>query len=200
MIGCAPCVLASRRKDGITAYCRLNRLFLMASVALFLFPILISCAPSPVPPPNVTTIVFLTDLANYYRPLADEFHRGNPDILVQVRDIHTLTPDPIKNWNRQVAAAADVVPIGGNGIELYDALRGKLLYNLRPFLDRDPELAASFVPTALDCLTWNGSIYGLPQTFSVPLMVYNRSLFDAHGVPIRRTVGRGKSGCSPLRL
>lgn len=152
-------------------------------IGLVICSILAACTPSPVPPPNITTIVFLTDLTNYYRPLAAKFHRENPDIVVQVRDIHTLMPDPTKNWNRQVAAAADVVPIGWNGIELYDALRGKLLYNLRPFLDRDPELAASFVSTALDCLAWNGGVYGLPQTFSVPLMVYNRSLLDAHGVP-----------------
>jgi len=137
-------------------------------------------------------ITFTTYRVDYYSELAEAFHDENPDIRVYVRYLGDLAEgasyESVANdagFNRLVAESGDVVPIEGgiSGANLYECIRQGLLYDLRPFLDEDPGLESLFIPETIEALTWQGGLYGLPWSFSVSLMLYNKQLFDEAGVP-----------------
>jgi ABC-type glycerol-3-phosphate transport system substrate-binding protein len=137
-------------------------------------------------------IVFVTYRTDYYTQLAEAFHAENPDIRVHVRYIRDLadgaSPDSVwadPGFSRVVAESGDVVPIEGwfPGVNLYHGIRQGLLYDLRPFLDEEPEIESLFIDQTIDAVSWQGGVYGLPWSFSEPLMLYNKQLFDEAGVP-----------------
>lgn len=147
------------------------------------------------PPVEVETVVVsfaaYTSQVEYYKQLAEAFHEKFPNIEVQVLDLREMQGEPAGqdsaaylDYNRRLAEGADVVPVGSfyGGINLYDGIRSGLLYDLRPFLDQEPAIEALFIPKTVDALSWGGSLYALPWSFSVPLMVYNPQRFEAAGI------------------
>ncbi|MCB0033933.1 MAG: extracellular solute-binding protein, partial [Anaerolineales bacterium] len=112
-----------------------------------------------------------------YRDLAEAFTAENPDIIINVRepnygagmvDISTM------------ANAADCfqwfpsVPSNLNEVVL----------NLDPLMDVDPTITAQdFFPYTLDMFRVQGQLVALPSSLRVPLIAYNKDLFDAAGVP-----------------
>lgn len=166
--------------------------FTLLSAIIVLVDVALTACTSPSPTAEPVAITFTTYRAEYYSDLAEAFHKENPDIEVQVRDLRDLTEDKSYQdlvtdleFSRRLAESADVVPVGSfyRGINLYDGIRLGLLYDLRPFLAQDPVLESLFIPQAIEALTWQGALYGLPWSFYVPLMVYNEQLFDDAGVP-----------------
>lgn len=168
----------------------LFRFTLLSAMIVFVVNVaLTACTPPPRTEPVVIT--FTTYRAEYYRDLAEVFHEENPGIEVQVRDLRDLTKDTSYQdlvtdleFSRRLAESADVVPIGSfyRGVNLYDGIRLGLLRDLRPFLAQDPGLESLFIPQTIESLTWHGALYGLPWSFYVPLMLYNKQLFDDAGV------------------
>jgi len=58
------------------------------------------------------------------------------------------------------------------------ASKGVLL-NLDPYLAKDPSFRRSdFVPAALEGMTYNGHLYGLPRGLSGVVVYYNKDIFD----------------------
>ena len=112
-----------------------------------------------------------------YRKVADRFHELHPDIVVQVEEpnfysgsftVETLIgdADAFQWWNSLTTDhdLAGVLPI-------------------QPLLTADPDLAEEdFFPAALDEFRVQGQVVGLPGHVQMPLLNYNKRLFDAAGL------------------
>ncbi len=112
-----------------------------------------------------------------YRDLAESFQEQHPDIVVELQ-----TPDfgtgPISVAD--IAVSADCVQWFGSTSNEED--RAAVL-SLEPFFDADPDLNKDdFYPHAIDSFSYQGQLWGLPAEVNVPVIRYNRALFDAAGV------------------
>src|SRR5690606_13133428 len=62
-------------------------------------------------------------------------------------------------------------------------LASGLLLDLAPLMDADPSFDRDdFYPGAFEAASLDGAVYVLPRTIGVPLLAYNRDLFDAAGL------------------
>ncbi|GAA4039641.1 ABC transporter substrate-binding protein [Nonomuraea soli] len=108
--------------------------------------------------------------------LAAEFSKANPTVKVQVQ----LTPWA-DYWTKLKAAATggaapDVFWMNGPNFQLY-ASNGVI----RPI---EEQVDASVYPKPLvDLYTYQGKLYGLPKDMDTIGVWYNKTLFDAAGVP-----------------
>jgi multiple sugar transport system substrate-binding protein len=148
-----------------------------------------------VPPPSVArpvdeagsqldlTVDFVVpgdpDRLQIVRDLARQFEALNPGVRVTVSrpdfSRGSLTP-------AQLAANADCFEWGTVNLHAPDA-RATIL-NLEPFIDADPTIAREdFFSAVLNVFTYEGQLYALPADVSIPLIAYNKALFDATGVP-----------------
>ncbi len=164
----------------------LFRFTLLFAMIVFVVDAALTACTSPPPRTEPVVITFVTYQVDHHRNLAEAFHEDNPGIEVQIRDMNDLTQDlSYEDFeiSRRIAEGADVVPIGLNGVNLYDGIRLGLLRDLRPFLTQDPGLESLFIPQTIEALTWRNGLYGLPSSFTAPLMLYNKRIFDDAGAP-----------------
>ncbi|MGQ9826758.1 MAG: ABC transporter substrate-binding protein, partial [Roseiflexus sp.] len=130
---------------------------------------------------------------NIYQPLADRFMSENPNIkvvLVSLDDIMMVEPGnnepagPL-DYLRRVVSAADTAPAS---VAPPEAFGTPLLFDLKPLMDADATFRRDeFFPGTLERYTAKGGIWVLPLSFSVPLIVYNRTLFQNADLPDPRT-------------
>lgn len=114
--------------------------------------------------------------------MLEEFHAANPDINVEI----VFVASNELNTKIQADIAANVQP---DVIQLiFDALDYGVnnfgVQDLKTIAPAD-ELEAhlkGFSPAALKVAELNGQLYGLPYTFSTPVLLYNASLFEAAGL------------------
>jgi len=168
----------------------LFRFTLLFAMIVFVVDAALTACTSPPPRTEPVVITFVTYQVDHYLNLAEAFHEDNPGIEVQIRDMNDLTQDLSYEdseaefeISRRIAEGADVVPIGLHGVNLYDGIRLGLLRDLRPFLTQDPGLESLFIPQTIEALTWRNGLYGLPSSFTAPLMLYNKRIFDDAGAP-----------------
>ncbi|MFE3193521.1 ABC transporter substrate-binding protein [Nocardia sp. NPDC059240] len=115
--------------------------------------------------------------------IIDEFQRRRPDI--RIRTIMS-GPDPLQQMLTYCAGGKcpDVLMAWEL---LYAGLADRgVLVDLREFLDRDPEYAATLrddgYTTLRDTFVWDGGQYALPEQWSGVFLYYNRKLFDEAGI------------------
>lgn len=77
----------------------------------------------------------------------------------------------------------DIVATGGMGIEYYSALQTDAFVDLHAYLDND-EILPDLNPAALEGITLNGELKGLPVGMAYPCFVYNRELGDSQGLTL----------------
>jgi multiple sugar transport system substrate-binding protein len=114
--------------------------------------------------------------------LLREFHEANPDITVEM----VFAPSTELNSKIQADIAAGVVP---DVIQIvFDALDYSVrnfgiqdLNNIAPAEDLRDHLAG-FSPAALGVAKLDGRLYGLPYTFSTPMLFYNTAIFREAGL------------------
>lgn len=126
---------------------------------------------------------------NVYQPLADRFMSENPNIkvvLVSLDDIMMFEPGnnepagPL-DYLRRVVSAADTAPAFAATQEAFGT---PLLFDLKPLMDADATFQRDdFFPGALERYTAKGGVWALPRFYTVPLVVYNRTLFQNAGLP-----------------
>jgi len=140
--------------------------------------------PKPEPSPGEGELIRFSVLGadlSHYRKLADEFHELHPEITVNVT-MPSLTGPSF--GLKDLFEGADCVA-GYAGLS--DPEDRALLLNLQPFLEGDEDLALDdFYPQSLYAFRWEGELWGLPAEGNVYLMVYNKALFEAAGVPYPR--------------
>lgn len=142
---------------------------------------LIVATPEPQEPAAGATVVKFTPIgfgAPELRPLIRAFQREHPDIFVKIASTNNITRE-IKledmtqlsdcfMWNRSPSAQE----------------ASSQLLDLRPLIDADSTFARDDIAPAL----WStyehaGGLYGLPYTYNVRVLNYNRTLFEQAGLP-----------------
>lgn len=115
-----------------------------------------------------------------YMPIIKRFNAANPDIQVQfvTPPILSGSPDQIMQG---IVSAGDTASVD---IVRPEDIRNGLLYNLTPLADADPQFdRADFYPGVLDLGSQSGQLYYLPQSVDVPLLAYNKALWEANHLP-----------------
>ena len=134
---------------------------------------------SEISPDDVVVRFVVMDANNtLYRSLADQFNEANPGIVIKIEEPNFFggdfslegmvsSADCFKWWN-PISAEADL----------------EMVLSLQPFLDADSELSErDFYPAAFEKFRQDSQIMGLPASIEIPLLAYNKNIFDAAGVP-----------------
>ncbi len=123
---------------------------------------------------------------NRYDSLIDAFEAEHPDVHISTVSIEeTLgTGRRGSNWPSDayliLAATADV--IGAPATR--EAVQQGALLDLTTFFESDPNLKAeAFYPGVLESVQWQGGTWSLPVEATYPMIYFDKSLFDAAGVP-----------------
>ncbi|RCX16032.1 ABC-type glycerol-3-phosphate transport system substrate-binding protein [Anaerobacterium chartisolvens] len=127
---------------------------------------------------------------NYYtwiaaekdNPIFKQFSDLNPNIEIKVN----LLPDSPSN----IQARLDILALGGgemdiwpfDGAQLTEIKRG-LVKKIDEFIERDGIDMEKWFGASAASVYFNGSYYGLPYRSSVPMVFYNKDMFDEAGVP-----------------
>lgn len=111
------------------------------------------------------------------RRLARQFNEANPGFFVQVRATDTTT-QPV---------TLDVIAKNNDCFSYWSSPQSeadfKSLLDLRPLFDGDASFKRDdFPPAVLGQFQSNGGIYGLPYSFNVRNLGYNKTMFDTAGV------------------
>ena len=113
------------------------------------------------------------------------FNEQNPNIEVQFVATEDAIPDTgTFDWDlnqRQMMSIADTAV----GSTLREGFITKGYFrNLKPFIDADASFdRTDFYPAAFAGSTYQGGIYAVPHTITVPLMAYNKNLWAKKGLP-----------------
>jgi ABC-type glycerol-3-phosphate transport system substrate-binding protein len=143
-----------------------------------------------VPPEDQTVITFtypeyLTYFAKAsYQPLADAFNAENPDLRVELREIST---DELMEKGGDYQ---ELILDPQLGVDVFLSRSQQSLLGNAHLLDLEPLVAPylefeldDFYPFALDTLSQEGSLWGLPGEMELVVIYYNKELFDQAGVP-----------------
>ncbi len=124
-----------------------------------------------------------------YQTLADRFTAEHPNIkvvLVSLDDAMMSEPgsegptNPL-DFVRRIVSVADAAPAFA---PVSDAFGTPLLLDLKPLMDADAAFQREdFLPGTLERYTAKGGVWVLPRYYSVPLIVYNRALFQNANLP-----------------
>jgi multiple sugar transport system substrate-binding protein len=124
-----------------------------------------------------------------YQTLAERFMTEHPNIkvvLVSLDDIMMFDPgsegptNPL-DFLRRIVSAADTAPAFGLTPEAFGT---PLVLDLKPLMDADAGFQRDdFLPGTIERYTAKGGVWALPRYYGVPLIVYNRALFQNANLP-----------------
>ena len=122
-----------------------------------------------------------------YEPLAERFHKENPNItvaLVPIDDLISSDPqgpqDPASQL-RQIVSGADTAP---SNYVVPEAASTKLLLNLAPLMDADSSFKRDdFYPGVLEHGKFADGMLILPRFAYAQVLNYNKNLFKAANLP-----------------
>jgi ABC-type glycerol-3-phosphate transport system substrate-binding protein len=137
------------------------------------------CASLAAPTPEPVTISFAHPSVNtgYYEELLPIFGEQYPHITVNLLPMQTQG-----DFARIEERGTDVIELYPGG--LHSAYQGDVLLALNSVIEQDLEFdLADFYPSGLELATVEGEIWGIPSGIECGVMVYNKDLFDQHGVP-----------------
>lgn len=126
------------------------------------------------------------DFMRLERELWGEFERRHPGCKLQIEQIPGEGQYRPKLIMQHVAGVApDVATIDMSSGA--DFMNNGLLMDLRPFIEKDPEFRkGDFFDHLWSIASRDGHIYAVPLDFTPMVMIYNKKLFDAAGVPYPR--------------
>ncbi len=108
--------------------------------------------------------------------LVDQFQAANPDIIVEVD-----TPEGFRGQLGLADMAAEYDCFQAS--PSFDDASLAAVVNMEPFLTTDSTTSKDdFYPSVLEQFTYQGQLWGLPGSVTVPVMNYNKDLFDAAGL------------------
>lgn len=158
-----------------------NVLMAVSAVAMVAAPISVASAHT-LQQGNVTTVTFWEDWSGdgqkQMQAMVDRFNKTHPNIQVKDVLVNNMTtkfltgatsgdvPD-IMAWDRWQTA-------------LY-APKG-VLYPINSYIKKDNVNINNFYNQAVNELSWNGNIYGLPLTVDARALFYNKTLFAKAGI------------------
>jgi multiple sugar transport system substrate-binding protein len=123
---------------------------------------------------------------NRYDSLIEAFEAENPDVHISTVSIEEILGMGQGGFNwpddayLQLAAAADVIAAPATR----QAVQQGALLDLTHFFESDPNLKPdAFYPGLLESVQWDGKIWSLPVEATYSLISFDKTLFDAAGVP-----------------
>ncbi len=141
------------------------------------------------------TMWVLTDIAPYYKGLAEEFQKSNPNITITVRDY----PNEAYKTAVQVGVASNQPPdifYNDPGEASFKFVRDGLVMDLSQTA-KDNGWDQTLKNT-LSAYTLDGKIWALPYTQQSKYFYYNKEMFATEGVSIPATFTELLSTCQAL--
>lgn len=131
---------------------------------------------------NMVTINYYTwERTEQNNPVIDEFTRKNPNIKVNVQ----LIPDNANSAMEKL----DIMALGGGDMDVwplnsqYFRMKKGMLRCINDYIKRDGiDMEKSF-GTAVTNVSFDGKYYGLPFELIIPMIFYNKDMFDQAGIP-----------------
>lgn len=139
-----------------------------------------------IPPEKITLEVWLdldfTKNDNLFEEIAQDFEKAYPQVEVDIQSfVRESIPQKITRA-LQVGTPPDVVQghvyaMAGRG------LAEPLNQPWQEWEQLDPHARSQFLPAALEAVTWRDTLYGIPLDIYTLVLLYNRTHFDAAGLP-----------------
>lgn len=108
---------------------------------------------------------------------SDNIYFGNP--MYQPEDEESTYYDDLTTY----AESADVLYVSDTSLSPY-AINTGFFLDLTPLVSVDDAInEADFYPAAWQTFQWDGGVWALPYSMEVQVLVYDRSVFDAAGLP-----------------
>lgn len=143
--------------------------------------------------PEIVTISFAAQDGErgLYEPLIQEFNEQNPNIRVQFVSLTKILQSGREQKQDQDSKMREWMSSADTSVSLFideSTLQSGYLHDLKPFMDADPSFNADdFYPGALEIMSDNGKVFLVPHTIRIPLLEYNKDLWDKEGLPFPST-------------
>jgi raffinose/stachyose/melibiose transport system substrate-binding protein len=124
--------------------------------------------------------------APYFEEVVKEFESQNPDIKIKME---AIADEPIKDKLRVILGGSEVPDImfSWSGEFARKFVRADAALDLTPYFEEDTAWKESFIPASLQPFTSDGKNYGIPLRFNGKFFVYNKEIFDKHGLQAPKT-------------
>ncbi|WP_167577490.1 ABC transporter substrate-binding protein [Ammoniphilus sp. YIM 78166] len=121
------------------------------------------------------------EYAPYFDEVVKDFEEKNPHIKIKME---AVADEPMKDKLRVVMGGGAVpdITFSWSGEFARKFVRSGAALDLTPHLNADPEWKNSFIPASLQPFTSDGKNYGIPLRFNGKFFVYNKEIFDKHGL------------------
>ncbi|HEU4325881.1 MAG TPA: extracellular solute-binding protein [Roseiflexaceae bacterium] len=140
-------------------------------------------APTPLGGGDPVTITLGAEEQNraVLEPLLDAFNRENPDVRARFVPV-SLSGSSMDEVDQRFREMVGTVDAAFTGVRPAYIDQG-LLLNLRPLLEADASFGREdFFPGTLQEHAPGGGIYQVPSSLHIPLLIYNKDLFQRRGV------------------
>lgn len=126
------------------------------------------------------------EYAPYFEEVVKEFESQNPDIKIKME---AIADEPIKDKLRVILGGNEVPDImfSWSGEFARKFVRADAALDLTPYLEEDTAWKDSFIPASLQPFTSDGKNYGIPLRFNGKFFVYNKEIFEKHGLQAPKT-------------
>lgn len=124
--------------------------------------------------------------APYFEEVVKEFESQNPNIKIKME---AIADEPIKDKLRVILGGSEVPDImfSWSGEFARKFVRADAALDLTPYLEEDAAWKDSFIPASLQPFSADGKNYGIPLRFNGKFFVYNKEIFDKHGLKAPKT-------------
>lgn len=124
--------------------------------------------------------------APYFEEVVKEFESQNPDIKIKME---AIADEPIKDKLRVILGGSEVPDImfSWSGEFARKFVRADAALDLTPYLEEDTAWKDGFIPASLQPFSSEGKNYGIPLRFNGKFFVYNKEIFDKHGLKAPET-------------
>ncbi|MCM3600048.1 sugar ABC transporter substrate-binding protein [Robertmurraya korlensis] len=124
--------------------------------------------------------------APYFEEVVKEFESQNPGIKIKME---AIADEPIKDKLRVILGGSEVPDImfSWSGEFARKFVRADAALDLTPYLEEDAAWKNSFIPASLQPFSSDGKNYGIPLRFNGKFFVYNKEIFDKHGLQAPKT-------------
>ncbi len=118
---------------------------------------------------------------SYFNQVVADFEKKNPDIHVEM---DSVINDAYKEKIRVLISSNNVpdVFVSWSDSFAYNLVKSGKVKPLNDMLAKDKAFADSFIQSQMKAFTFDGKVYGLPQTIDGKVFVYNKDAFAKAGI------------------
>jgi len=115
---------------------------------------------------------------NIMKLICSRYEKQNPDTRIEL--MTGVKTDKILS----TIASGSGLDVFFGFINIKDLISKKAVIPLDPFMEKYGFERNDYFPLAIDSLTWENKMYGLPVQTSVNAIAYNKTLLEQHGLPL----------------